>query len=83
METTLNKLDSYLNDHYLDIEDNTYLFFKWILDNKDYIVFHFPTITMMFKQNFQKFENIQTDDALILLKHLYKQNNENEIFTFK
>lgn len=29
------KLDSYLNDYYLDIEDNVYLFFKWILENKD------------------------------------------------
>jgi len=39
MEKELDKLDSYLKEHYLNIEDNVYLFFKWILEeNKDIIV---------------------------------------------
>lgn len=34
----IDKLDSYLNDYYLNIDDNVYLFFKWILDMKEYII---------------------------------------------
>jgi hypothetical protein len=38
METELDKLDSYLKEHYLNIEDSVYLFFKWILENRDIVV---------------------------------------------
>jgi hypothetical protein len=34
----IDKLDSYLNDYYLNIDDNVYLFFKWILDMKEYLI---------------------------------------------
>jgi len=32
------KLRSYLNDYYLDIDDNVYLLFRWIEENEDFIV---------------------------------------------
>ncbi len=35
MEIELDKLDSYLKEHYLDIEDSVYSFFSWILENRD------------------------------------------------
>jgi hypothetical protein len=39
MEKELDKLDSYLKEHYLDIEDNVYLFFNWLLEeSRDTIV---------------------------------------------
>jgi hypothetical protein len=39
MEKELDKLDSYLKEHYLDIEDNVYLFFNWLLEeSRDAIV---------------------------------------------
>lgn len=38
MEIELDKLDSYLKEHYLDIEDSVYSFFNWILENRDIVV---------------------------------------------
>lgn len=34
----IDKLDSYLNDYYLEIDDNVYLFFKWILGMKEHLI---------------------------------------------
>jgi hypothetical protein len=38
MEIELDKLDSYLQEHYINIEDSVYLLFKWILENRDIVV---------------------------------------------
>lgn len=38
MEKELDKLDSYLQEYYINIEDSVYLFFKWILENRDIVV---------------------------------------------
>jgi len=68
MEIELDKLDSYLNDHYLDIEDSTYLFFKWILDNRVYVV-PFPSnrkLTLMFIKSYQEFDNSQTNTSVFI-----------------
>jgi len=34
----IDKLDSYLNDYYLETDDNVYLFFKWILGMKEHLI---------------------------------------------
>ena len=64
MEIKLDKLDSYLNDHYLDIEDSIYLFFKWILDNRDYIISFNEklSLTLMFTKSYQEFENLNLEN---------------------
>ena len=51
MEKELDKLDSYLQEHYIDIEDSVYLFFKWILENREYIV-PLPSLTLLYKNHF-------------------------------
>lgn len=38
MEIELDKLDSYLKEYYINIEDSVYLFFKWMLENRDIVV---------------------------------------------
>jgi hypothetical protein len=64
MEIDLDKLDSYLNDHYLDIEDNIYLFFRWILNNRDYIISFNKklSLTLMFMKSYQEFENLNLEN---------------------
>jgi len=37
MEIELDKLDSYLKEYYINIEDSVYLLFKWILENRDIV----------------------------------------------
>lgn len=34
----IDKLDSYLNDYYIDTDDNVHLFFEWIASMKGYII---------------------------------------------
>lgn len=38
MEEKLRKLQSFLNSHY--IEENTFLFFKWIIEQERYMIVH-------------------------------------------
>lgn len=57
MEGKIEKLEAYLRDYYLDMDDNIYLFFKWILENEMYIVLFGP-LTLMFKNQFKEFESL-------------------------
>lgn len=62
----IDKLDSYLNDYYLDIDDNVYLFFKWIIDMKEYIIpnEHHNNLVLWSYNSFLKNMKLEDTDTL-------------------
>jgi len=62
----IDKLDSYLNDYYLDTDDNVYLFFKWILDMKEYIMPNRPQENLILWSYNSYLEHIKVEDTDII-----------------
>ena len=62
----IDKLDSYLNDYYFDIDDNVYLFFKWILDMKEYLIpnRHYENLVLWSYNSYLKRSGLEDTDII-------------------
>lgn len=62
----IDKLDSYLNDYYLKTDDNVYLFFKWMLDVKEYMIpnAHQETLVLWSYNSYLKQTGLEDTDTI-------------------
>lgn len=77
MEEKLDKLESYLRDYYLDIDNNIYLLLTWILDNRMYVVPHLIPrslhiyLSLIYMEDFKIYDAMGIPE-LLKIKILYE-----------